>query len=111
MLGLKLNHVSKRGHSRFNSTLTDLPLAIAAISQTMFSNIYYSKSLFANLYMNTLNTLHFTKQISTLNTESRHQPNPVAFNSAGVCQYDITNTTIDYNTASMTTLGPQFKDR
>ena len=69
-----------------------------------------SKSIFANSYMFTWNTLHFTQQVYTLRTKSCHHPNFAATNSAGVCQYDITNATIDYNAVSMTTLGPQFKD-
>ena len=62
-------------------------------------------------YINTLTILHFTQQISKLRTQSRHYPNPIATNGAGVCQYDITNATANYNTVSMTTLGHQFKDK
>ena len=60
--------------------------------------------------MNTLRTLYFTQQISTLRTESCHHPNPVTSNNAGVCQYDITNATIAYSAVSMTPLYPQLKD-
>ena len=72
----------------------------------------FSKSLFANLYMNALTTLHFTQQISQLRTQSHHFPNPIATNGAGVCQYDITNATVNnnYSAVSMTNLGTQFKD-
>ena len=61
--------------------------------------------------MNTLTILHFTQQISKLRTQSRHYPNPITTNGAGVCQYDITNATANYNAVSMTTLGHQFKDK
>ena len=60
--------------------------------------MYNSKSLFAKFYMNT--TLHFTQQIFKLRNQSHHYPNT---KSTGVCQYDITNATIDDNTVSMTT--------
>ena len=60
--------------------------------------------------MNTLITLHFTQQISKLRNQSHHYPNPIATNGAGVCQYDITNATANYNVVSRTTLGHQFKD-
>ena len=62
-------------------------------------------------YMNTLTILHFIQQISKLRTQNRHYPNPIATNGAGVCQYDITNATANYNAVSMTTLGHQFKDK
>ena len=60
--------------------------------------------------MKTLTTLHFTQQIPKLRTHSRHYPNPIATNGAGVCQYDIANATANYDAVSMTTLCHQFKD-
>ena len=38
-------------------------------------------------------------------------PNSIATNGGGVCQYDITNATANYDAVSMTTLGHQFKDK
>ena len=61
-------------------------------------------------HMNTLTTFSLTQRISTLRIESCHHSNPVATNSAGVCQYDITHTTITRGVLSKTTLCPQFKD-
>ena len=73
---------------------------------------FFFQSLYLpNFYMNTLTILHFTQQISILRTQSRHYHNPIATNGAGVCQYDITNATANYDTVSMTTLGHQFKDK
>ena len=72
--------------------------------------IFFQSLYLPNFYMNTLITLHFTQQISKLRTQSHHYPNTIATNGAGVCQYDITNATANYNVVSMTTLGHQFKD-
>ena len=92
-----------------------MPLASFPEMYKMWSfqdNFFFFQSLYLpNFYMNTLTILHFTQHISILRTQSRHYPNPIATNGAGVCQYDITNATANYNTVSMATLGHQFKDK
>ena len=78
----------------------------------LFFCVFFFKFFICQIfYMNTLTILHFTQQISQLRTQSRHYPNPIATNGGGVCQYDITNATANYNAVSMTTLGHQFKDK
>ena len=85
----------------------ELVKLLAASSAIFFFKVFICQFF----YINTLTILHFTQQISKLRTQSRHYPNPIATNGAGVCQYDITNATANYNTVSMTTLGHQFKDK
>ena len=80
------------------------------IASCLQPTLLFQSLYLPNFYMNTLSTLHFIQQISKLRTQSRHYPNPIATNGAGVCQYDITNATANYNAVSMTTLGHQFKD-
>ena len=73
-------------------------------------SLFFESLYLPIFYMNTLTTLHFAQQISKLRTQSRHYPNTIATNGAGVCQYDITNATANYNAVSMTTPDHHFKD-
>ena len=83
----------------------------AKMATIMRTTLFFSKSLFANFFTWILCPYYILHSSNKLRTQSRHYSNSIATNGAGVCQYDITNATANYNAVSMTTLGHQFKDK
>ena len=78
---------------------------------TQTKSLFFSKSLFAKFLHEYFDHITFYTAVILTENPEPPLPQPIATNGAGVCQYDITNATANYNTVSMTTLGHQFKDK
>ena len=100
----------------FKRTLHYIRLNIHSRPRPLSSSYYYyfffSKSLFAKFFTWILWPYYILRSRYP-NWEHRAAitPNSIVTNGGGVCQYDITNATANYDAVSMTTLGHQFKDK
>ena len=74
-------------------------------------HLFYFQSLYLPNFLHEYFD-HITFCTADIQTENPEPPlpQPIATNGAGVCEYDITNATANYDTVSMTTLGHQLKD-